>query len=375
MKLSKFQNTLRRKLQGSREVNNKSIEKISYKGILVMFALGFSFLGNLAFASDNVLQAIQINGNKDTYDIVLKSDDSAELHKTIQAPNKMVLHLKGIRASKSINTIYSNTASVDSVVVEPINNETVKILIQADNVGNANVSFDTLKTPLGLLGGSLQTTTGKQIELSKPMNTYKSVYEEGLDENSESFLSGLSSSTLGRYIKKALKSSHLSWMIAFGLFTIIVMGGIKNLKGQDNTIKVGLSQSLRERELESYRGLSSTEENLNHLPLPSIAPQMAGANYGLKAYQSGTRSPYMTHDIQRPAARPTITPTKVPVGAGLKTSQTTAQSRTISNTRPKASNIDSVKFLESMTKIYEKNGRSDLAQGLKTNMKKAGVMG
>ena len=39
--------------------------------------------------------------------------------------------------------------------------------------------------------------------------------------------------------------------------------------------------------------------------------------------------------------------------------------------RPKTTNMDSIKFLESMTKIYEKNGRSDLAQGLKANMKKA----
>lgn len=334
-----------------------------------MLALGFSFLSNIAFASDNVLQAIQINGNKDTYDIVLKSDDSAELYKTIQAPNKMVLHLKGIRASKSINTIYNNTASVDSVVVEPINNETVKVLIQADNVSNANVTFDTLKTPLGLLGSSLQTTSDKQIELSKPMNTYKSVYENGLEEESENFLSVFASSSFGRSIKKALKNNNLSWMVAFGLFTIIVMSGIKNLKGQDNNIKVGLSQSLRDRELESYRKLPINEEELNHLPLPSIGPQISSTNYGLRAYQSGTRSPYMSNDIQRPIAKPSIIPTKIPVSAGQKNVQT----RPVSNTRNRTSNIDSVKFLESMTKIYEKNGRSDLAQGLKTNMKKAGV--
>ncbi len=353
-------------------MNNKSIGKISYKGILIIIALGFSFFGSLAFASDNVLQAIQINGNKDTYDIVLKSDDSAELHKTIQAPNKMVLHLKGIRASKSINTIYNNTASVDSVVVEPVNNETVKILIQADNVSNANVTFDTLKTPLGLLGGSLQTTSGKQIELSKPMSTYKSVYEEGLEQDSQGLLSGLSSSSLGRYIKKALKSSHLSWMVAFGLFMIIVMGGIKNFKGQDNNIKVGLSQSLRQRELESCKNISAVEEDL----MPSLPlPQMAGATYGLKAYQSGTRSPYMTHDIQRPVARPPVAPAKVPVGVGQKVSLASAQTNSAPIRRSRPSNIDSVKFLESMTKIYEKNGRSDLAQGLKTNMKKAGVIG
>ena len=52
-------------------------------------------------------------------------------------------------------------------------------------------------------------------------------------------------------------------------------------------------------------------------------------------------------------------------GAALKTAPAKA--------KPRTANLDSIKFLESMTKIYEKNGRSDLAQGLKTNMKKAKV--
>ena len=35
------------------------------------------------------------------------------------------------------------------------------------------------------------------------------------------------------------------------------------------------------------------------------------------------------------------------------------------------SDMDSMKFLESITKIYEKSGRSDLAKGLKDNLRKA----
>jgi hypothetical protein len=34
------------------------------------------------------------------------------------------------------------------------------------------------------------------------------------------------------------------------------------------------------------------------------------------------------------------------------------------------SNIDNVKFLETMTAIYEKSGRHDLAQGIKANLSK-----
>ena len=33
--------------------------------------------------------------------------------------------------------------------------------------------------------------------------------------------------------------------------------------------------------------------------------------------------------------------------------------------------MDSMKFLESITKIYEKSGRADLAKGLQDNLKKA----
>ena len=39
------------------------------------------------------------------------------------------------------------------------------------------------------------------------------------------------------------------------------------------------------------------------------------------------------------------------------------------------SDLDSMKFLESITKIYEKNGRTDLAKGLKDNLRKAQMSG
>ena len=38
---------------------------------------------------------------------------------------------------------------------------------------------------------------------------------------------------------------------------------------------------------------------------------------------------------------------------------------------PVDNNMDSMKFLESITKIYEKSGRADLAKGLKDNLQKA----
>lgn len=363
---------------------------------LVIFAI--NFIGNSVLASDNVLQAIQVDGVKDSYNIILKSDDVAEVRKTIQAPNKMVIDLKGIRASKTINTIYNNTANVDSVVVEPTSDDTVKILIQAQNVSNAEVHFDSLKTPLGVLGNSepAKSKSTGEVVLSDPMVTYSPIYNDAEDEEQSGFSFSDASGSLLGLAQNALKSEKLSWLVACALFAIIIMGGLKTIKQNDSEIKVGLAQSLKDREIDLYAGLSGLNMEL---PDPSLginkagAPQqkgLAGANYGIRAYQDGTRSPYTTSEIQRaprPVARPQAAPQSVqktvnqrPMQAAQNSAmQSTIQKSTMATVAQKpavsqkTTNIDSIKFLESMTKIYEKNGRSDLAQGLKTNMKKAKV--
>ena len=61
--------------------------------------------------------------------------------------------------------------------------------------------------------------------------------------------------------------------------------------------------------------------------------------------------------------------------ARLSNVATKRTSRPMSTVNPyinkETSNVDSKKFLEAMTKIYEKNGRADLAQGLRNNINKA----
>lgn len=372
---------------GSRKLSNYS-KILNLKNILLTFAISFCFTGLNAFASDNVLQAIQIDGTKDSYNIILKSDDVADLKKTIQAPNKMVLNLKGIRASKTINTIYNNTSNVDSVVVEPMGEDAVKIMIQADNANNAAVHFDTLRTPLGVLDNSeKQTKATDEIVLNGPMESYKPVYDDSQAEEDNISLSGTASSA-ARHLKKIFKSDKITLLTILGVFAILVLSGIKAIKGNDNEIRVGLTQSLKDREIDLYRSLGVNNEVA---PLPAqtnqgvTAPQNM-ANYGLRAYQQGNRSPYITSEVQRPrpaAPAPSINLQQVAQNMSLKQSQTMTQGATQNSiqgvgqrtasvgTKPKTTNIDSMKFLESMTKIYEKNGRSDLAQGLKTNMKKA----
>lgn len=370
---------------GSRKLSKLSM---SMKKIFLIFAI--CLLGNNAFASDNVLQAIQVDGVKDSYNIILKSDDVAEVKKTIQAPNKMTLVLNGIRASKTINTIYNNTSSVDSVVVEPNGDDSVKISVQAANVANAGVHFDSLKTPLGVLDKSQpQKKATDEVVLNDPVNSYSPVYPDDDEQDSGFSLSNLTGSST---IKNIFKNEKISWLVACVMFSLLVASGIKSIKGNDNDIKVGLSQSLKERDLDLYRSMGVGVQS--HEPVAASPLQnVPGASYGLRAYQNGTRSPYISPEVQRPrpmaapntVAQPTtktINPNPRTVqgpmqnqiqGATQANMQQTAVKTAPAMSKPKASNIDSIKFLESMTKIYEKNGRTDLAQGLKANMKKAKV--
>lgn len=359
---------------------------VNFKKIFLLFVISF-FVGNNVFASDNVLQAIQVDGTKDSYNVILKSDDVAELRKTIQAPNKMVLDLKGIRASKTINTIYNNTSTVDSVVVEPTGENSVKILIQAENVGNAGVHFDTLKTPLGVLEKSENKTQSDELVLNKPMQSYTPVYNDAPEEEAS-----FAGSTIVSGIKKVLKNEKTGWMLTFGLLAMFILSGMKTIKGKDSDIKIGLSQSLKERELNLYRGANNLQADSSLGLNNNIHSQgMSGANYGLRAYQNGSRSPYLSPEVQSVRPRPTasnVNPQPIVGNRGINTNSVNpshgAMQATMQNTiqnvaqRPvlnnkKTTNIDSIKFLESMTKIYEKNGRTDLAQGLKANMKKAKV--
>lgn len=358
------------------------------KFLKILLTTAAILAGNLVFAADNVLQAIQIDGVKDSYNVILKSDDVAELKKTVQAPNKMILTLKGIRASKAINTIYNNTSNVDSVVVEPIGEDSVKVLIQANNVANAGIHFDTLKTPLGVLGKTQPHKTNDELVLSDPIKSYTPVYDK--DENQNE---GFSLAAVGSHVKNILFSEKVTWLVALGMFILVIIAGLKTIKSKDGEIKIGLTQSLKDREIEMYKsGSEGLNASLNEVypSAPSPSPAVAANNYGLRAYQNGMRSPYLTPEIQRP--RPVTTPSpsvnpqviansmaKRPAMQSQSLAQNTIKPTTNTfsalktapvETKARTTNIDSIKFLESMTKIYEKNGRKDLAQGLRANMKK-----
>ncbi len=332
-------------------------------------------------AEDNVLQTIEIVPVKDSYNIVFTADKSVDVKKTVQAPNKITLDLKGIRASKTLNTVYNNVSNVDTIMVEPKGNG-ISVFFQAENAQAASVSFDSIAPVL-----PKQKETTQQVKLNSPIESYAPIYrEDSLQGKTSPLFDKLTkkSDMLTEDIKEDLPET-LNKIFSYGLIGLLIFAVAKLFRRKQTNMQIGLSQSLNEREIDMYKNNQPIGISYTNVEKPFTT-----VNYGLNAYKKENQNPYETETmtIHNPRLRnyasqgvqtQPIAPqpiaqqlTQAPVQTAVKRRTTTvaAPSNNQSN-----SNFDNLKFLESMTAIYEKSGRHDLAQGLKASLAKNNLKG
>lgn len=371
-----------------------------------------------AFAAEedfNILNSIQIDALNNTYSILLDSDKNLDLKRVNQSPDNMILVLKNTVPAKSLNTIYKNAVEVDSIIVEATSNNSLKIMIKAKNIANAAVSTNSKETELQAINQKSVLTPRKirkpkkdYISLAAPVEDYRPIYKEDIDDMDDSF-DLIPSFGFIEKIKNILSSGNNSNILTTGFVALILFCIAKLFKGKKQEPVVGLSQSLKEREINLYKDIlrSKSDLNNNHLGYSAYSAQQqqpkrtlnTNAGYGIRAYKSSLSNPYMTSDIVR-AANPNFNSNQQPKQSNVLSNKSQQQSlnnsiksnnrkfiagknqqlsnknvsqsmNTLRKTNPTPANIDSIKFLESMTKIYERNGRADLAQGLKSGMLKA----
>lgn len=109
------------------------------KKIIVLLVM---LIGTVSFASENYLNSVVIENDEGQTSIVLRSDEVTRVKKEIEAPNRVILTLKGISQSPNINTLYKNTSNVDGLVIQNQNND-IKIYIEAPNISKAGIIFET----------------------------------------------------------------------------------------------------------------------------------------------------------------------------------------------------------------------------------------
>ena len=120
--------------------------------LTLMFSMIFSILP--ACATDNNLNSVVLEGTEAGYNVILRADKVTKLKKTVTDENTLIIDLKNTTTSDSVDTRYINTKDVNNVVVEAKNNE-VKIYIQAKNINNSNIIFDTPASAPVVVGDSL----------------------------------------------------------------------------------------------------------------------------------------------------------------------------------------------------------------------------
>src|SRR5574344_1956424 len=236
------------------------------------------------------------------------------------------------------------------------------IMLQGANASNSAVTFDSMMSGVKV---SPKANPKKEIMLNAPMNTYSPIYPQTESSDKPALFGNIDGHYILSGLKKAFSGRKTINLFVLGLFGLIFLVGAKLIKGKDNEISVGLSKGLRDRDL------AYTKDAVNFTPgyKPSERKPYTTSNYGLKAYQSSTQSPYLNHHTAM-SDEPLVN--RMPKSAPTMQRRSIQQTRPSTMTQPKIQpkTVDSVKFLESMSAIYEKSGRPDLANGIRTKLQK-----
>lgn len=386
---------------------DRSISEIVNKVVLSALLFCFSSLATMAVeAENNFLTGVEIKSSDNGYAIILKADNPAQIRKIVDSQDDIALEIAGMVPSASVGTIYNDVPEVDNVIIQPTDNNGTKILLHGKNIAACNVGFE----PANAVSQNLMANgEGKQeISLSAPVGAYAPVYKQDntlQDEQSGSLVATMGSLAIStaqdslpivkRIIKYVLRLDR-KYLAFGGLFLLIMLVGLKAMKpNKESEMKIGLSQSLKDRELDMRDELSLNDnyKTLRNRPQASDA-SVPSINYGIKAYQNSQKNPYTSQLTGLPMRKTNPVATsykKVPVcSQAVNNQQMSAAQRPVQRKRtpmPAAASVprqnstatntvksvDSMKFLESMAQIYEKNGRKDLATELKANIKKVQV--
>lgn len=359
---------------------------------ILIFAIIFISSHVSAF-SQNYLNTIQIDSNDGGNQITLKTINGVEVVKEVKSDNLVVLELKNIKADEKLSTIYNNVLHVKNVIVkEPVKNN-LQIVIEGENIANTGVVVLPSE-----IKQSASNKKNNNIILDKPINEYAPINStyDNFDSQNNGILEYLSANFhvntakllyLKRMIKNIASSNDFDFIFYAAVFILVMIIGNKFLnKENEKDVKiVGLSsQSLKQQKsgfditindktIPTLRGLKSNG-------IDTLASEMASQQYGINEYKKSEKNPYTTSLItpsiqpktqKRPSQQPLTQRRKqqksTPNNSMIQKAGTLAQKNIVleNKTNTIGGQIDGQKFLDSMTKIYERSGRQDLAMNLK----------
>ena len=355
--------------------------------------LAVLFFSLNAFAQQNIISSIIISKSKeDASKYELNIDSTKPVRYKMHNDEQGVwFELKDSVLAENAGTIYDDVIDIDSVSVKNAEKGRVNIYLQGKNVKNTelifiNSLFDTTKD------------TSKQISLANPIEDYQSTdYKDDLEDVGADWSdNSFSTSHLGLAALKNLKDSTTGAVLIFLSLFIIIAIIIKTLTQklyQDNEPLIGLNNSYIKnseliRDLNHTKALKDAQAELtkahdnykNYLKNKyQNNPKTSNGNIvqksiALNSYKKSEENPYKNQDVIKINKSYTSQDNKISAIRKTKTNFTSPyikrETNNIEQNNKKEENTTNMKFLESVTKIYEQSGRDDLARELRSSMLK-----
>ncbi len=367
-----------------------------FKKILLAIS-AFVLLCMPSFAQESLITSVTISKPKDlngAYMLTVKADKPVEYKQKAETSDSIYFDLKNSLAVDNLDTIYDNVSGIDALIVQQLENSKVRIYVNGLNTSNTKIVFETKQ-----LTGS---KTSNQIVLNRPIREYRptndvnEIGEENIDWDDNSFnTEHLLSSFFGIFGEK----SDMTLVVCIILLVACVVVSRKifaKVKLQEEPL-IGLSSAYKnEKEDNNERVLDGVYDKTSKLKTPPlrqmqnpsfkyatnsyqrVKPQpqplrnTIKQNYALNAYQNAQKNPYTTSAVRKPVQAVTYQKRAQKLSSGYVSNVPRAEAPSASKQN---ASVESIKFLESVTKIYEQSGRKDLAQGLRAgiNRKKSAV--
>ncbi len=366
------------------------------------------------FAQENVISSVIISKSKvnpQKYELNIDSSQSVHYKTRIEADNSVYFDLKNSVLAENSGTVYDDVSDIDNVVVKQLDKNKVRIYVEGKNARNTELVFVNSEIE------DVSNTPEKKVIINRPINQYQPTSNTDLenediqDWNDNSF----NFSHLGTAIFSNLKESNLGIILiilsVIAAFAILVKSlatklsqesepliGLNNQKQyakSDINIKDDLnditqrSQTLKMAQMELTKAHQKYQEYLQNKykdnykeKLKSVNTDMIKKGIALNQYQKSTQNPYKNQEVLKMNKDFTQTPHrnndsfKIPpkpkaINNNFSSPYIQRPSNKINYAQKNTIKKDNMKFLESVTKIYEASGRGDLANELKNSISKA----
>lgn len=397
---------------------NSFIVKRFFIALALMLATTVSVL-----ASENVISSVIISKSKidpQGYELNIDSTQAVQYKSRIDSDGNVVFDLKNSTLAPNMGTIYDDVVDIDNVTVKQLDKNKVRIYVSGADARNTELVF---------VNSLFETASesAKKININRPISEYKSTSlhnndleyatdEQEWDDNSFN-LYHFSTIVLSE-LKNGASGKVLILLMLFAIAAMLIktlsaklaqekepLIGLNNSKYSNNEAQIGTlgtikalqntqidnssnrSDTLKQAQIELAKAHQKYQQYIQNkyqnLQKPkSIDVDTLKKSIALNQYQKSTQNPYKNQEViklnglnngfdnqekfkgQIPP-RPKMRTNKEFTSPYIKKTNNFIDTNIQKNV-PKTN----MKFLESVSKIYEHSGRGDLAQELKNSISK-----